>query len=102
MEIDEYNIDSVNCYERFNGDYSQLRVSLTLKRKPAYHLMNTFLQTELLLFIGYLSAFFKLDNFTDKIMVTLTTLLVVVTLTSSIQAVRRVFKKSSEQILGLF
>ncbi len=36
-----------------------------------------------------MSLFFDVDNFTDRIMVTLTTLLVVATMGSSIQAVRR-------------
>merc|ERR1712038_661841 len=46
---------------------------------------NTFLQIVLLVFIGYLTYFFDLTNFTDRIMVVLTTMLVLATITASIQ-----------------
>ena len=68
-------------------NYSTLTVRIPFKRLMEYHVTNTFLQTLLLIFVGYLSFFFKLDNFTDKIMVTLTTMLVVATIMVSIQAV---------------
>ena len=41
-----------------------------------------------LVLIGYLSFYFDLENFTDRAMVVLTTMLVIATITSSIQAVR--------------
>lgn len=68
-------------------NYSKLTVKIPFKRLMEYHVTNTFLQTLLLIFVGYLSFFFKLDNFSDKIMVTLTTMLVVATIMVSIQAV---------------
>ena len=37
--------------------------------------------------IGYVSFFFKIDNFTDRAMVVLTTMLVIATMTSSIESV---------------
>ena len=37
--------------------------------------------------IGYLSFYFDIENFTDRAMVVLTTMLVIATITSSIQAV---------------
>lgn len=60
---------------------------IIFKRKMEYHLITTFLQTFILITVGCLTLFFKEDNFTDRVMVTVTTLLVVVTLMSSIQAV---------------
>ena len=42
----------------------------------------------ILVLIGYLSFYFDLENFTDRAMVVLTTMLVIATITSSIQAVR--------------
>ena len=44
-------------------------------------------QTAMLVFVGYLTLFFDIEDFTDRIMVTLTTMLVVATITSSIQQV---------------
>ena len=40
-----------------------------------------------LVLIGYLSFYFDLEYFTDRAMVVLTTMLVIATITSSIQAV---------------
>ena len=40
-----------------------------------------------LVLIGYLSFYFDIENFTDRAMVVLTTMLVIATITSSIQAV---------------
>ena len=69
-----------------NG-YSQVAAMLIIKRKSEYHIFNTFLQTFLLHCIGVLTFLFDLHNFSDRIIVTLTTMLVVVTLTTSIQEV---------------
>ena len=43
------------------------------------------LQTMILVLIGYLSFYFDLENFTDRAMIVLTTMLVIATITSSIQ-----------------
>ena len=58
------------------------------KRRIEYHIMNTMFQTFLLQLIGFLTFFFDVNNFTDRTMVTLTTMLVLATISSSIQAVR--------------
>ena len=52
-----------------------------------YHIVNTLLQTKLLLIVGYFTLFFEEGNFTDRIMVTLTVLLVMATLMGIIQSV---------------
>lgn len=62
-------------------------ITVVLRRRMEYHLTNTFLQTFLLVIIGFLSFFFRTDKFTDRIMVTLTTMLVVATIMGSIQDV---------------
>ena len=41
----------------------------------------------ILVLIGYLSFYFDLENFTDRAMIVLTTMLVIATITASIQAV---------------
>ena len=38
--------------------------------------------------VGYLSFFFDLENFTDRAMIVLTTMLVIATITSTIQQVQ--------------
>ena len=63
------------------------RIALVFRRRFEFHVTNTFLQTLVLMGVGYLSLYFDVDNFTDRIMVTLTTMLVVATITSAIQFV---------------
>ena len=41
----------------------------------------------ILVLIGYLSFYFDLENFTDRAMIVLTTMLVIATITAAIQAV---------------
>ena len=64
---------------------NQITVHIEFQRRMKFHVTNTFLQTQALIIVGYLSFFFRIDNFTDRIMVTLTVTLVMVTLMSSIQ-----------------
>ena len=45
------------------------------------------IQTMVLVLIGYLSFYFDLENFTDRAMIVLTTMLVIATITAAIQAV---------------
>ena len=57
------------------------------RRRSEYHISTTLSQTFVLAIMGYLSFFFAVDNFTDRIMVTLTTTLVVATVMSSVSEV---------------
>ncbi len=70
-----------------HGNISNAIVDILFKRRMEYHITNTFLQTLLLVLVGFMTFFFDVDNFTDKIMVNLTTMLVIATLMSSIQSV---------------
>ena len=60
---------------------------LVFQRKMEHHVFNIMFQTLMLKLIGFLTLFFDVANFTDRIMVTLTTMLVIATLSTSIQAV---------------
>ncbi len=64
---------------------SVAELKLVIRRRIEYHLYNTVSQTLILIFVGYLSYYFDLDDFTDRIMVTLTTMLVIATTTAAIQ-----------------
>ena len=66
---------------------SQAIVTVVLERNTAYHLANTVLQIAILLMISFMSFYFDFDNFSDRIMMTLTTMLVITTILSSIQEV---------------
>ena len=73
-------IDGVNI--------SYAQIDIMFKRKFEYHISNTFLSTMLLIIISFMTFFFEVDNFTDKIMVVLTTMLVIATLQSTTQQVQ--------------
>ncbi|TRY67458.1 hypothetical protein TCAL_08028 [Tigriopus californicus] len=96
FDLQYYPFDTqVNVPYNFSNDreaiyltFSSGKRRITSIRKMAYHVFNTFFQTLLLIFVGYLSFFFKVDNFSDRIMVTLTTMLVVATIMVAIQSVR--------------
>ena len=47
----------------------------------------TFLQTILLVVCGWISFYFDIDDFTNRVMVVLTAMLVVATIVSTVQAV---------------
>ena len=88
-QLIEYNVVKEEMFictiSNLNVSYAQIDVMF--ERKFEYHLSNTFLQTLLLLVISFMTFFFEVDNFTDKIMVVLTTMLVIATLQSSTQEV---------------
>ena len=48
--------------------------------------------------VGYVTFFFDVDNFTDRVMVVLTTMLVIATIQSTIQAVSRYVKVIGGQL----
>ena len=87
-QLVEYDIQMETMEITSNNNISRAIYKIVFRRKMEYHVTNTFLQTFLLLCIGYMSYYFDVDNFSDRIMVTLTTMLVVATITSSIQSVR--------------
>lgn len=80
IQAEKLQIDSVN-------ETSVASVMFVFRRRMEFHVTNTFLQTFILVGIGFMSLYFDVDNFTDRIMVTLTTMLVVATVTTNIQSV---------------
>ena len=64
-------------------------LQIVFRRRMEFHVTNTFLQTFLLISVGYLSFFFEITNFTDRIMVALTTMLVIATISTASQGVRK-------------
>ena len=83
----EYEIQYEDLQIRSRNNISTAVVKVIFRRRMEYHVTNTFLQTLILVSVGFLSFFFRVDNFTDRIMVTLTVMLVVATIMSTIQQV---------------
>ena len=71
----EYEIKSEAASVSANGRTAHAKI--VFSRRVEYHLITTFLQTFSLVGIGYMTLFFAEDNFSDRVMATLTTLLVV-------------------------
>ena len=87
IEYEVVKEEMVICtIEGVNISYAQ--IDIMFKRKFEYHISNTFLSTMLLIIISFMTFFFEVDNFTDKIMVVLTTMLVIATLQSTTQQVK--------------
>ena len=73
-------------------------MQIVFRRRMEFHVTNTFLQTLLLVVVGYMSFFFDIDNFTDRIMVSLTTMLVIATIVTANQAVSTTFKHHQREL----
>ena len=87
----EYEIQMEALEFRSVNNVSQGIVKFVFRRNMEFHVTNTFLQTFLSTCVGYFSYYFDVDNFSDRIMVVLTTMLVVATITTSIQDVSDTF-----------
>merc|ERR1712110_62874 len=60
------------------------QVSLLLTRRWFYHAVSVFLQSVLLLVVAYTTFYYRVDNFQERIMVTITCMLVVANVQSSV------------------
>ncbi|XP_068246314.1 uncharacterized protein [Palaemon carinicauda] len=74
----EYEITSVTMEFINNTGDIELgqKVDLELRNLYGYYISNTYVPTTLLVIICYLTLYFDIDDFTDRIMVSLTSLLV--------------------------
>ena len=91
----EYEIQMEDLVFQSTNNISQGVVKFVFRRNMEFHVTNTFLQTFLLVCVGYFSYYFDVDNFSDRIMVVLTTMLVVATITTSIQDVKPISFKNN-------
>ena len=61
---------------------------ISLHRKIEYHLLGVFLQQTILIIVGFMTFLFEVTNFQDRVMVSLTLMLVIATISTSIQQVK--------------
>ena len=84
----EYIVQNITISKNMSSKgHSTAKAMIVVQRQIEFHITNTIMQTFLLLSIGYLTLYFHVENFTDRIMVTLTTMLVITTITTSVQGV---------------
>ncbi len=81
----EYDVQLSELTVRSENNHSRALVTFVLRRHMEYHVFTTFLQTGILVLTGYITFFFDISDFTNRIMVNLTVTLVVATLLSSIK-----------------
>ena len=85
--LTEFNIRNISStVPNDPGFYSQFVITILFERRSIYHILNIYLQTSLLNLTVTFTLFFEVTNFSDRIMVTLTVMLVMVTLQSTVQA----------------
>ena len=76
--IGEYEV--IRCYSKLDNDGFAHNISVTLYVELApfysYHLLNSFFTSLLILLISFSTFFYRINDFSDRIMVSLTALLV--------------------------
>ncbi|XP_068215524.1 uncharacterized protein [Palaemon carinicauda] len=74
--LTEYQVGSVTIDSHTEQDYSVASVNIKLYRRFWFYITSTYLPTIMLMLISYTSLFLKRDNMDLRVMMTLTTLLV--------------------------
>ena len=69
-------------------NHSMAVVRVVFRRQTGFHGITTFAQTMVIILVAFISFFFNIRNFSDRIMVNIILLLVLSTLSSSAQSVK--------------
>ena len=69
------------------SNHSMAIVTVVFRRQTGFHSITTFTQTMVILLVAFVTFFFNIRNFSDRIMVNLILLLILSTLSSSAQSV---------------
>ncbi|XP_047494212.1 uncharacterized protein LOC125042554 [Penaeus chinensis] len=76
-QLVEYVVGDVTMVDvNDNSSYSSLKLDMVLIRQSGYHLVTTYLPTSIMIVIAYITFYFKVHDFNDRVMVSLTSLLV--------------------------
>lgn len=70
------------------SNHSMAVVRVVFRRQTGFHGITTFAQTMVIILVAFISFFFNIRNFSDRIMVNIILLLVLSTLSSSAQSVK--------------
>ena len=69
------------------SNHSMAVVKVVFRRQPGHHIITIFAQSMVIVLVAFVTFFFNIRDFSDRIMVNIILLLVLSTLSSSIQAV---------------
>ena len=78
----------------FQDDEAWVQVNITLFNRYVFYVTNTYVPSFILLVIGYMTFYFSIHNFNERIMVSLTSLLVETTLLSQVSVLGRLYKNN--------
>jgi len=98
----EYTVGDVTVDNLSNETetFGLISAKIVFQRKWIYHLITIFLQSVLLLAVAYLTFYFRLSNFQDRIMISITCMLIISTIQSSID--KMVPKTSYFKLVDVF
>ena len=82
--------------------HAKMKVSLTFTRRWFYHGVNVFLQSVLLLIVSYMTFYYRVDNFQDRVMVSITTMIVIANVQSATNTMPMVPKTSYLKMIDYF
>ena len=70
------------------GGHSVAIVKVVFRRQGGFHVVTTFVQTMVVILVAFVTFFFHVRNFTDRIMVNLILLLILAQIHANVQGVR--------------
>jgi len=82
----EYEIQDERLFIDNTNEESRAELKIVFRRRIEYHIFGVFIQQKVLISVGFLTYFFEVTNFTDRVMVSLTLMLVIATLSDGIKS----------------
>ena len=89
LYLGEFSYIRATTYRPYQDEeplYHHAMIAIHLKGLYGYHLLNSFTPSTLMVLISFASLFFPIDNFNERVMVSLTSLLVLAALFSQASA----------------
>ncbi|XP_076047207.1 uncharacterized protein LOC143028722 [Oratosquilla oratoria] len=80
----EYSVEGVTITNITQDNYHGMKIVIMFANMAMYHVTNTFLPSLLLTTLGYLPFHFPMDDFQDRIMVSMTSMLVLTSFSSQV------------------
>ena len=91
--MSQYDIETESLDIGPNGrNFSTASVTVVLRHRNEFHLAHSFVQTLIVLLAALATFFFDLEDFSDRVMCNAVLLLVMATISSSVNGVRNSLK----------
>ena len=86
INLREYAVKNVFMFSDDRGNYSGMGIGISLENLSGFYVSTTYIPSFLMVAICYSTFYYSLDDFNDRIMISLTALLVLATLFTQITA----------------